>query len=152
MWGGMPGTKRRRAFASYPLWAGFAVLLVASCKEGPTQPLRVPETLMPRPVTQLVITTQPSSRVQSGVAFSTQPVVQLRDASGNDLGYSGVVITASIASGGSVLGGTLTVRTNRSGQAVFTDLRVKGLPRPAITLGFTSGKLTVTSNSISIVS
>ncbi len=107
---------------------------------------------MPRPATQLVITTQPSSSVQSGVAFSTQPVVQLRDASGNDLGYSGVVITASIASGGSVLGGTLTVRTNRSGQAVFTDLRVKGLPRPAITLGFISGTLTATSNSISIVS
>ena len=57
---------------------------------------------------QLVITTQPSSTVQSGVAFAQQPVIQLQDASGNAVSQSGVVVTAAIASGAGTLGGTLT--------------------------------------------
>ena len=34
--------------------------------------------------TQIAITTQPSSAAQAGVAFATQPVVQLKDAGGNN--------------------------------------------------------------------
>src|SRR5205807_1202178 len=50
--------------------------------------------------TQLSLTTQPSSAAQSGVAFAQQPVIQLRDASGNPVSQSGVTVTAAIATGG----------------------------------------------------
>src|SRR5205823_6045374 len=58
--------------------------------------------------TQLSITTQPSSSAQSGAAFAQQPVIQVRDASGNPVSQNGVTVTAAIATGGGTLGGTLT--------------------------------------------
>src|SRR5690606_35997651 len=68
--------------------------------------------------TQLTITTQPSATVTNGVAFPQQPVLQLRDASGNAVNQAGVTVTATIASGGGTLsgeGGTQAVATNASG-------------------------------------
>src|SRR5207248_3317549 len=50
--------------------------------------------------TQLTVTTQPSSTAQSGVAFAQQPVIQVRDASGNAVSQAGVTVTAAIATGG----------------------------------------------------
>ncbi len=91
--------------------------------------------------TQLAITTQPSATVQSGAALGTQPVVQLRDASGNDVAQAGVSVTASIASGGGVLGGTATAATNAAGQAVFSDLAISGTVGDR-TLSFSAGALT----------
>jgi hypothetical protein len=73
---------------------------------------------------QLALTTQPSATAQSGVAFAVQPVVQLQDADGNNQSQSGVVVTASIASGTGTLGGTLTASTGSNGAATFTDLRI----------------------------
>jgi len=49
--------------------------------------------------TQLTLTTEPSASAASGVAFAQQPVLQLRDASGNAVSQSGVVVTAALASG-----------------------------------------------------
>src|SRR5205814_6666523 len=49
--------------------------------------------------TQVSITTQPSSSAQSGAAFAQQPVVQLRDASGNPVSQAGVTVTAAIEIG-----------------------------------------------------
>src|SRR5207253_26443 len=46
--------------------------------------------------TQLTVTTQPSSTAQSGVAFAQQPVIQVRDASGNAVSQAGVTVTAAI--------------------------------------------------------
>src|SRR5947208_2345735 len=66
------------------------------------------------------------STAQSGVAFAQQPVVQLRDASGNPVSQTGVTVTAAIASGGGTLGGTLTATTNGSGVASFTNLAITG--------------------------
>jgi len=43
----------------------------------------------------LAIAVQPTSSAQSGVALSTQPAIQLKDAAGNNVGQAGVVITAS---------------------------------------------------------
>src|SRR5207248_1355061 len=76
--------------------------------------------------TQLTVTTEPSSTAQSGVAFTQQPVIQLRDASGNAVNQAGVVVTAAIATGGGTLGGTLTATTLGSGVASFTNLAVSG--------------------------
>ena len=76
--------------------------------------------------------------------------MQLRDAAGNDVSESGVAVTASIASGGGTLGGTVTAATGASGLASFTDLAITGTAGNR-TLGFTSGTLTAaTSNIINV--
>src|SRR5439155_16464565 len=74
--------------------------------------------------TKLTLTTQPSAAAQSGVAFAQQPVVQLRDASGNPVNQAGVVVTAAIATGSGTLGGTLTATTLEIGRASCRE-RVK---------------------------
>jgi hypothetical protein len=88
------------------------------------------------PGTQLVITTQPADTARSGVAFARQPVVQLRDAANNNLSQGGVSVTATLATGNGTLGGTTTVQTNSSGQAVYTDLAIEGAE--AYTLRFSA--------------
>jgi hypothetical protein len=75
---------------------------------------------------QMSIATQPSTSVQNGVPFPRQPVIQLRDVSGNNAPQSGVVIAASIASGDGTLGGTLSVVTDATGAASFTNLSITG--------------------------
>lgn len=52
---------------------------------------------------KLAIHTQPSSVAQNDVAFGQQPKIALQDASGAVVAQAGVVITASIASGGVVM-------------------------------------------------
>ncbi len=102
------------------------------------------------PATQLSITTQPSATAQSGAAFAQQPVLQLRDVSSNSVSQAGVVVTATIASGGGTLGGTLTATTNASGVATFTNLSITGTIGSR-TLGFSAPSLTgATSGTINI--
>src|SRR5205814_1553056 len=96
--------------------------------------------------TQLAITTQPSASAQNGVAFAQQPVIQLQDASNNAVSQPGVVVTASIATGGGTLGGTLTATTNASGVATFANLSITGTAGPR-TLTFTASGLTPTTSS-----
>jgi hypothetical protein len=104
----------------------------------------------PGPASQLAITTQPSSSAASGAVLAQQPVLQLRDASGNAVSQSGVTVTAAIASGGGTLGGTTSVTTDASGVAGFTDLSITGSAGDR-TLSFSAAGLTgATSNVISI--
>jgi hypothetical protein len=72
----------------------------------------------------LALTTQPSSSATEGEPFATQPVVQLRDALGNDVHRSGIVVTAAIASGTGQLAGTRSQTTDADGRATFTDLAI----------------------------
>ena len=97
----------------------------------------------------LAIAVQPTSSAQSGVALSTQPAIQLKDAAGNNAPGAGVVITASIASGTGTLGGATTATTNASGLAQFTSLAINGAAG-SYTLGFSApGGITgVTSSTI----
>src|SRR2546428_9708690 len=100
--------------------------------------------------TQLTITTQPSASAQSGVPFAQQPVIQVRDASGNPVSQTGVTVTAAIATGGGTLGGTLTAATNGSGVASFTNLAITGTAGGR-TLSFSATGLTgATSTTITI--
>ncbi len=78
----------------------------------------------------LALTTAPGSTVESGVALSPQPVVQLRDAAGNSVSQSGVVITATIESGGGTLSGTNAATTGTDGSAAFTNLALTGTVGP----------------------
>lgn len=72
------------------------------------------------------IITQPSRNTQVGATFARQPVVQVRDASGNPVPASGVTVTAAVANGGGSLIGTTTQTTDGSGRATFTNLGIGG--------------------------
>ncbi|MEO8636642.1 MAG: hypothetical protein ABI587_15300, partial [Gemmatimonadales bacterium] len=90
----------------------------------------------------LVLTTQPGgTSAVNGAAFSPQPVIQVSDAFGNAVPQSGLTVTAAIASGGGLLGGTTTGSTNASGVATFAGLSITGAGG-AHTLSFTATALT----------
>ena len=98
----------------------------------------------------LRIVTQPSSSVSPGVAFPTQPVLQLVDAVGNVVAKPGVTVTAGIAAGGGVLGGTLSVSTDNSGIARFTNLSISGDGGVRTLIFASSGLASVTSGPVEV--
>jgi hypothetical protein len=107
-------------------------------------------TIVAGAATQLTITTQPSGSVAAGAVFAQQPVLQLRDASGNAVSQAGVVVTAAIATGGGTLGGTLTATTSATGVATFTNLSIVGAVGDR-TLSFSAPSLTgATSATVTI--
>lgn len=94
------------------------VTLVAGCggSDGGTEPVGV----------RLGLTTEPPVTAAIGVALTPQPVIQIQDVAGAAVGSRGVLVTASIASGGGSLTGTTAVRTDLDGRAAFTDLALTG--------------------------
>lgn len=74
--------------------------------------------------TQLVIRTQPNGAVV-GVPFTTQPVIELRDAAGNLSTGSTLPVTATINSGGGTLSGAITANAV-GGVATFSTLTLSG--------------------------
>jgi len=84
----------------------------------------------------LTITTQPATTVANTMPLATQPLVQLRDAWGNNAPQAGVMVRASLVSGTAVLGGD-SVATDATGAARFTALQLTGLVG-SYTLRFTS--------------
>ncbi|HEU4996224.1 MAG TPA: invasin domain 3-containing protein [Gemmatimonadaceae bacterium] len=100
--------------------------------------------------TQLAVILAPSANPQSGVAFPTQPTIQLRDAQGNAVNALNVSVTATITSGGGTLGGTTTVQTDASGLATFTDLSITGFIG-ARTLTFSASGLSSTTAGVTLV-
>ena len=98
--------------------------------------------------TALSITTQPEGAA-SGLAFTTQPRLQLRDIQGAAVQQRDIVVTASLARGTGGLSGTLTSVTNDLGVALFNDLAVVGTGEHVVR--FTSPDLTgVTSNPLTL--
>jgi adhesin/invasin len=98
----------------------------------------------------LALATQPSNSAQVGVPFGRQPLIQLRDAAGNDVGRSGVAVTAAIASGPGSLGGTATRTTDANGRASFNDLRINGAVGPHTIIFAATGFTSVTSDGINV--
>ncbi len=98
---------------------------------------------------RLAIVTQPSSTASSGVPFAQQPVIELRDASGNAVPQARVDVTVAIASGGGTLGGATTRATDGGGRAAFTDLSITGSPGTR-TLVFAANGFSVTSSPIQV--
>jgi alpha-tubulin suppressor-like RCC1 family protein len=96
---------------------------------------------------QLAITTQPTGAV-SGAAFTTQPVVELRDAQGNRT-TSTLTVTASVASGGGTLQGTAAVAAV-NGVATFTNLRIDRATAHTLTFTGATPSLTATSSAFTI--
>lgn len=75
----------------------------------------------------LVIATAPAGAAASGDPLGQQPVIQLKDALGNNRSEAGVPVTASVATGPGTLAGTTTIQTDGNGRAVFTDLAILGV-------------------------
>ena len=98
----------------------------------------------------LTLTTPPSGSVANGQVFPQQPVIQLRDAAGNPVGQAGVLVAASIQTGGGLLGGATTVATNASGVAAFTDLSITGQTGGRTLLFASAGYVSVVSGAITV--
>lgn len=113
-----------------------------------TQYLDVNVTATALPATQMVVGTQPAATSTSGVVLTRQPTVQLKDASGNNSSQSGVPVTASIATGGGTLGGTLTVNSDANGLVTFGNLSLSGVTG-IVTLSFSA---TLNGSTVAIVS
>ncbi len=90
--------------------------------------------------TKLGLTTQPATTAQSGVLLTTQPVVQIQDASGNAVSQNGVLVTATTVSGTGTLTNA-TATTNASGVATFSGLTLSGTAG-SYTFRFTASGLT----------
>lgn len=91
------------------------------------------------PASALGIVTQPSGAV-NGKALTTQPVVQLKDSSGNDASIENVVVSTTLD------GETFSAKTDSRGTATFKDVTAKGTVGDR-TLTFTStGLVSVTSS------
>ncbi|MFQ5702935.1 MAG: Ig-like domain-containing protein [Gemmatimonadales bacterium] len=82
---------------------------------------------------QLVVVTQPAGAT-ANVAFSTQPVVEIRDSAGTRVFAATDPVTASVFSGNGVVLGTTTV-VPVNGQATFTDLVIRGPQTAGDSLG-----------------
>ena len=122
---------------------------IATVTGLPLVTFHITATLVVGPASQLFLATAPSATAASGVPLAQQPVIQLRDASNQNVGQAGVAVTATLGGTG-VLGGTTVVMTNAGGQAVFTNLAITGTVGPR-TLTFTSGSLTqATSGTITL--
>ena len=101
------------------------------------------------PASQLVITTQPGGPVANGALLSPQPVVQMRDAGGNNVASPTRTVTAQLLSppAGAALNGDKTKTTDGGGQAVFDDLNVTG-PVGSYTIRFTTPSLTGANSAL----
>jgi adhesin/invasin len=97
----------------------------------------------------LALRTQPSATARVGVPLDRPPVVQLRDAAGNDVAQAGVSVTVAIASGPGPLGGTTTRTTDGEGRATFTGL-ILGAAGSHTLIFAASGFTSVTSDPIDV--
>jgi hypothetical protein len=95
----------------------------------------------------LVITTTPTGGIPGGL-LTPQPVVELRDASGNRAFNAANQVTVSLVGTGGSLAGTTTA-TSVNGVATFTDLRITGTG--SFSLTFSSGTLTPVTPAAIIV-
>lgn len=97
------------------------------------------------PASTIIITTQPSTTAQNGVLLAQQPAVQVVDAGNNPVSTAGIPI--NVTATGAAVGGTSTINTNASGQAVFTNLFITG-PVGAHSLQFTEPSLNPALSSV----
>ena len=98
----------------------------------------------------LGIVTQPSARPTVGAPFTRQPVIQVRDASGNPVSAAGVTVTAAVSNGTGSLMGTNTQTTDANGRAAFANLGITGAVGNHRLVFTASGFTSVTSRDINV--
>ena len=104
----------------------------------------------PGSVPGLMISTQPSQSAQIGEVFNRQPVVQIRDADGNEVKGGDVPVTVAIASGGGSLNGITTRLTDANGRAEFADLRIDEATGSHVLIFAAPGHTSVVSEPIEV--
>ncbi len=104
---------------------GTYTLTPSTSVSGVTTPVSGSFAVSAGPAAKLGLTTQPATTAQSGIALTTQPVVQIQDASGNAVSQNGVLVTATTVSGTGTLT-SATATTNASGVATFSGLTLSG--------------------------
>ena len=98
--------------------------------------------------TQLIIKT-PAATSKSGIAFTTQPAIFIKDAFGNTVSNSSVSVNMAVSGGDSkaTIVGTPT-KSASGGTATFSGVGISGTAGTSYTLTFTSNGLTATTQSI----
>jgi hypothetical protein len=96
------------------------------------------------PATQVTLTTTAAGSA-SGSAFTTQPVITIRDSLGNPVNTTASV-TMTVSGNGTTVGTTTVKAVN--GVATFTNVGISGTAGTAYTLTFTSAGLTSATQSI----
>jgi hypothetical protein len=154
----LAGTKRLRAIDGRATFTGLSVALAGSgyalSASAPSAAGLAPATssgfaVNPGAAASMAVVTMPSTGT-SGVTLAPAPSVRLRDASGNNVSSSGVPVTVSVSTGGT-LSGTTSVTTDASGVATFAGLAING-PTGSYTLTFSSSAGTIASAPIAISS
>ncbi len=140
-----------RLACSVILVTGLAAASLTCTGDEPTRPdgdTPDPALAVAGPPAKIVITTQPPSSALDREVWdpARQPVVRVKDAA--NVGVGGVVVTASIGSGGGTLQGTLTVTTKANGTATFSDLGIQGTG--SNTVRFTTGAAAATSSAVNL--
>ncbi len=133
------------------LVSGLAAASLTCTGDEPTRPgpdSPGPAFAVAGPPAKIVITTQPPTSALDREVWDPvrQPVVRVKDAA--NVGVGGVVVTASIGSGGGTLQGTLTVTTKANGTATFTDLGIQGTG--SHTIRFATGAAAATSSAVNL--
>jgi adhesin/invasin len=121
---------------------------------GAISPSSASVTVNPAAASKVVMVTQPSNWTSGTTAGATQPSVRIQDAFNNNILQSGITVTASKASGTGTLSGTLSVLTNASGIATFTNLSATGTLTGYASHSFTfssSGLTSATSSTINVL-
>ena len=86
----------------------------------------------------------------AGVAFTTQPQITIQDADSNTVTTSSQTVTATISTGGALVGTKTAVAS--SGVATFTDLGIRGWGSTAYTITYSVTGLTSATQSITTAS
>lgn len=129
---GAPGT-------AIPIYFGGQGLTYTSANVTPTAA---------GPPARLVLT-RASVGTSTGAAFTTQPQVTVQDAAGSTLSLnSSTVVTATVSSGGSLVGTATATAVN--GVATFTDLGISGTVGTKYEVVYSSGSLATTSQIITV--
>ena len=81
-------------------------------------------------------------------AFSTQPQISVQDSGGNTVTSSDAVITATVSSGGTLIG--TTSATASSGVATFNNLGIDGTIGTSYIITFTTGDLTAATATVTL--
>ena len=111
-------------------------------KDAPTAPT-TPTT--PVTATQLQLTTS-AAGAASGAAFTTQPVVAVRDAGANTVTNATHVVTMTVSAGATIVGTATATAVN--GVATFSTVGITGTAGTSYTLTFSASGLTSATQSI----
>jgi hypothetical protein len=142
-------------FTNLAITGSGQVVLTFSTSLPPLQIASAPFAVTGTGVTHLVVATQPGGAV-SGVTFTTQPVVEVRDANNALLTSFTGSVSAAIASGSGTMPGAPLSASVVNGIASFSGLRINGSGPHTLTFtatgatSVTSASFTVTQNVASL--